>query len=437
MKTKKVAIFGMGKSGKAALALAVKNQSEVFAVNKGLVSSWFESEGLKGLCTERACFSEDDFASHFHKMDEIILSPGIPLTHPALIKAREKGVPIISEIEYAYRSSADIPVIAITGTNGKTTTTTMITEALQKAQKKVFCGGNIGVPYCDLPLSGEKVDFAVIEVSSFQLETIVNFHPRIGLILNIFPNHSERYDEVRDYALAKFNLLKNMTTEDELILGTENPYLGEIEKHPSQKHFFTKGDLPQDFLKKFSFKSARVKGEHNEANFYATYKVLELLNISRLDSLFQEFINEFAGVSHRLEFVLENHGLSIYNDAKSTNILATSTAIKAFPETEELHLILGGKLRSEGDKLLPDLLPFKNKITRIFTIGDVTERLFEELGRDFKVTRAHDLKTVLKIAKEEKLQGNLVFSPAFPSFDQFKNYVDRGEKFKTWVREVF
>lgn len=435
-KINKVAIFGMGKSGKAALALAKKHKQDFYVVNKGPVETWFQAEQLDSTCSTCSCFSEDDFAQHFHKMDEIVISPGIPTTHPALKKAVEKGVPILSEIEYAYRETKDIPVIAITGTNGKTTTTTMIAEALKKAGKKVFCGGNIGVPYCDLALSEEKVDYAIIEVSSFQLETIKEFHPKIGLILNIFPNHSERYDAVHDYAKAKFRMLLNMNEADHLILGTENPYLDEIKDHPAKKTYFTKGNLPASFT--FDFSKARARGEHNEANFYAAYEVLRLLSIPNLEKIFQEFINEFPGVAHRLEFVLEKNGLTIYNDAKSTNALATTTAIKAFKDSKEpLYLILGGKLRNETDELLPDLLPYKGQIAKIFTIGDVTQRLVNELGKDFTVEASQDLKSVFKTVLDQKLKGNLVFSPAFPSFDQFKNYVDRGEKFKAWAKEAF
>jgi len=435
-KINQVAIFGMGKSGKAALKLAKKYKQDFYVVNRGEVKDWWVSEDLGNICDTCSCFSEDDFAAHFHKMDEIVISPGIPTTHPILKKAVEKGVSIISEIEYAYRYTKDIPVIAITGTNGKTTTTTMIAEALAKAGKKVFCGGNIGVPYSELALIEEKIDYAIIEVSSFQLETIKDFHPHIGLILNIFPNHSERYDEVHEYAKAKFRMLNNMTENDHLILGTENPYLADIENHPAKKSYFTKGTLPEEFKKKFDFSQARAKGEHNEANFFAAYEVLKLLSIPDLDKVFQEFINEFRGVAHRLEYVLSHEGLTIYNDAKSTNSLATTTAIKAFQDSSEpLYLILGGKLRNESDKLLPDLLPFKKQITKIFTIGDVTERLFEELGDDFEVIKAYDLKNVFEMSKG--LKGNLVFSPAFPSFDQFKNYIDRGEKFKLLATETY
>lgn len=428
----------MGKSGQAAVQLAKKLRQDLYAVNKGPVDSWFYAEKLDKILETCSCYSEEDFSQHFHKMDEIVISPGIPVTHPALKKAVEKGVKILSEIEYAYRVTKGVPVIAITGTNGKTTTTTMIAEALRRAGKKVFCGGNIGTPYCELALSEEDWDFAVIEVSSFQLETIHEFHPRIGLVLNVFPNHSERYDDVHDYARAKFRLLNNMQASDDLILGTENPYLEDIKNHPVKKHYFTKCQLPVEFLTRFSFAKARVHGEHNEANFFAAWKVLDLLGIKNLDVTFQEFINEFKGVAHRLEFVLEKNGLRIYNDAKSTNALATTTAIKAFKESQDpLYLILGGKLRNESDRLLPDLLPFKNGITKIFTIGDVTDRLHEELKNDFVVERAGDLKSVFSSARKQGLKGNLVFSPAFPSFDQFKNYVDRGEKFKAWAHEAF
>lgn len=437
-KINKVAIFGMGKSGKSAVELAKKLKQDLYAVNKGPVESWYAAEKLDKLIETCSCYSENDFAAHFHKMDEIVISPGIPTTHVALKGAVEKGVKILSEIEYAYRETKDIPVIAITGTNGKTTTTTMITEALKKAGKKVFCGGNIGVPYCDLAISGEKVDYAIIEISSFQLETIHEFHPSIGLILNVFPNHSERYDDIYDYAKAKFRMLMNMTKDNHLILGLENPYLDDLKNHPAHKDYFQKGDLSASFKNKFSFKDAKVVGEHNEANFYAAYKVLELLKIENLENLFQEFINEFSGVAHRLEYVLTYEDLYVYNDAKSTNTLATTTAIKAFNDSDKpLYLILGGKLRNASDKVLPDLLPYKNKIARIFTIGDVTMRLADELAKDFKVTPANDLETVFSIVKKEKLKGNLVFSPAFPSFDQFKNYVDRGEKYKAWAKEAF
>jgi len=433
----KVAIFGLGKSGKSALKLAMREGYDTFAINQGKVSDWYQTENLEGLISLDNCFSQDDFKERFPLMDFIVLSPGIPVSHSALDSALEKNIPIISEIEFAYRFVKDVPVIAITGTNGKTTTTTMISMLLEKAGKKVFCGGNIGVPYCEMVLSNEKFDYAVIEVSSFQLETIQEFHPKIALILNIFPNHTERYDSVYDYAMAKFRLLINMTSEDFLIAGLENPFIEEMAFSPVRRVYFTKGSLPQGFLSTFNFKESKATGEHNEANFFAAYQVLSLLEIPNLDTLFQGFINEFKGVAHRLEFVKDFNSLKIYNDAKSTNSLATTTAIRAFKDSkEDFYLILGGKLRNEADKILPELLEFKKQITKIFLIGDVTERLEAELKDDFLVEKSFKLENVLELMKKEKRKGNLIFSPGFPSFDQFKNYVDRGEKFKEMVTQI-
>lgn len=436
-KLMKVAVFGLGKSGKSALRLARQKGYETFVVNQGRVEDWFISEQLENIIDKTHCFNQDDASELFSQMSFIVLSPGIPVSHPSLKLAHEKNVKIISEIEFAYQYVKDVPVIAITGTNGKTTTTTMIEEALTLAGKKVFCGGNIGIPYCDMVLSGEKFDYAVIEVSSFQLETIETFHPHIALLLNIFPNHTERYDSVYDYAMAKFRILMNMTSEDFLIAGMENPFLEELSFSPVKKLFFSKGNLPMGFKKNFSFNLAIATGEHNEANFFAAYQVLSLLKISNLDELFQNFINSFKGVAHRLEFVKEYQGLKIYNDAKSTNSLATSTAIRAFKEkSEAFYLILGGKLRNEADKILPDLVEFKNQITKVFLIGEVALRLEKELKNDFQIEVTEDLDSTLEKIKKDNLVGTLVFSPGFPSFDQFKNYVDRGEKFKEKVNRV-
>jgi UDP-N-acetylmuramoylalanine--D-glutamate ligase len=194
--------------------------------------------------------------------------------------------------------------------------------------------------------------------------------------------------------------------------------------------------LPADFLARFDFDKGVLVGAHNRANYFCAWKTLSLLNIPQLDQLFQKFIETFAGVEHRLEYVGNFHQLKVYNDAKSTNGEATRTALAAFEDNEPLYLVVGGKLRNETDKLLPDLLSFKKRITKIFTIGMTTERLVNELSIEFKVEAAHDLVGLFTKVREQKLTGNLVFSPAHPSFDQFKNYVDRGLQFKAKAREI-
>lgn len=437
---KRVVVFGLARSGVAAVRLLKHLGIETHAVNEGPVSQWHSRDGLDQLLEAKFCHEQSQAAEVFRDADLIILSPGIPKTHPVLSRAHQRGVRVVSEIELAYWCTKSVPVIAVTGTNGKTTTTTMITESLRQAGMKVFCGGNIGVPYCDMALQllkGQSFDHAVIEVSSFQLETIEKFHPRIALILNLTPNHSERYARHEDYARAKLNLLKNMTAADHLIIGEEADMLLEWStQSPVQRHVFSKEQLPEDFLQEFDFSRGVLVGRHNRANYFCAWQVHQLLGTADRQTVFQKFINTFPGVEHRLEFVGEFRGLRVYNDAKSTNGEATRTALAAFEGEGSLYLIVGGKLRNQTDKLLPDLAPFKKRVTKIFTIGETTERLFDELQTEFSVEKAYDLDGVLGLVKAQKLQGELVFSPAHPSFDQFKSYVNRGEVFKEKVRRL-
>lgn len=436
----RVVVFGLARSGVSAVRLLCRLGVEVHAVNEGTVESWHTRDGLEQLLPKAFCHDQSSAEEVFASADLIVLSPGIPKTHKVLQKARELERRIISEIELAYWCTANVPVIAITGTNGKTTTTTMIAESLKLDRKKIFCGGNIGVPYCDMALrvlEGEAFDYAVIEVSSFQLETIEKFHPSIGLILNLTPNHSERYERFEDYGRAKLNLLKNMTASDHLIIGEEAGVMVEWStKFPVRRHLFSKTRLAKDFLNQFSFERGVLVGSHNRANYYCAWKVHDILGTKNLTAMFQGFINSFPGVEHRLEFVGEFNGLKVYNDAKSTNGEATRTALAAFDGSEPLYLILGGKLRNQTDRLLPDLMPFKHRLRKIFTMGETTDRLYDELRSDFSVERGFDLDQLLRLVKSQQLRGSLVFSPAHPSFDQFKSYVNRGEVFKLKVREI-
>lgn len=435
---RRAAVFGMGKSGTAAVKLLAALGVEVHAVNEGAPETW--AHQLQDILPVSRCHAQPHAAPLFASVDLIVISPGIPATHAVLADAVARGVRMISEIELAFWVCRTTPVIAITGTNGKTTTTTMIFEALKLAGKKVFCGGNIGTPYCEMALAvlaGATFDYAVIEVSSFQLETIDAFHPRIALMLNLTLNHSERYEGLEDYGRAKLRILKNATAADHLIVGLESGAWVEWSKSsPVQRHEFSKARLPEEFLRRFDFSAGVLVGSHNRANYFCAWKALSLLGVPELDPLFQRFINTFAGVEHRLEFVGNFQGLKVYNDAKSTNGEATRTALAAFEGTEPLYLVVGGKLRNESDRLLPDLVGFKGRITKIFTIGMTSERLVQELSGDFSVEAAFDLVGLFTRVKAQGLTGSLVFSPAHPSFDQFKNYVDRGAQFKARAREL-
>jgi UDP-N-acetylmuramoylalanine--D-glutamate ligase len=437
VKIKRIAVFGMALSGISAVKALVSLGLEVHAVNEGEPDHWKERKALEGIMSSSFLHAQAQADELFSQMEMIILSPGIPITHEVLKKARNKNVPILSEIELGFWLARNVPVIAITGTNGKTTTTTMIAEALERSGKKVFCGGNIGLPYTELFRSGKTFDYAVIEVSSFQLETIRDFHPMISFILNITPNHTERYTCIEDYAKAKWNITKNLKRGDLLVVGKPTySFPQDLYRGHWTKIEFDQKSLPFEFVQGFNFEVSKLKGDHNKANFYAAYCVLEFLQIPDRKVIFQQFIREFKGVPHRLEFVKNFNGLNIYNDAKSTNIEATKTALKAFDDKEPCYLILGGKLRSESDVFLDDLKPFKKMITEIFTIGMTGERLFHELKNDFSVENVKTIEALIEKLKLKTLKGNLIFSPAHPSFDQFKNYVHRGEEFKRLVNSL-
>jgi UDP-N-acetylmuramoylalanine--D-glutamate ligase len=419
----KIAIFGLARSGLSAMKfLATRPEHELFLVNQGEPATWSAWEEVKALVPADHCVSQQKASELFADMDQIILSPGIPRYHQVLKAALAKGVEVISEIEMAFRHS-DIPVISITGTNGKTTTATMVAKVLQLAGKKVFLGGNIGIPYSEI-LFNSDYDIAVVEASSFQLESIESFHPHIAMLLNITHNHAERYDSFDDYAHAKYEMFKNMQQNDHVLIDADLDS-GNIS---SQLHFI------QD-LEGFDFSKSKLVGSHNRQNFYCAWKVLELLNIVDAKKIMQEFIHSFTGVEYRLQFIGEYQGLSFYNDGKSTNNAATESAVRAFQSSEEkLYLILGGKLRSDSVDLLDSLHGLN--IEQVFVMGEAAQLLQQNLQAEFKVAMCENLEQIFAMIKEKELKGNLLFSPAFPSFDQYKNYEARGAHFTRLVQEL-
>lgn len=387
----KTAIFGLGRSGLGALNLLIKHTSHEILV----VSDELPASQLAGV---RYIKQSSDCAALFAECDQIILSPGIAREHELLELALQNKVPIISEVELAYRYDRT-PLIALTGTNGKTTTVTMITQMLEGLGHKVFLGGNIGRPYCEIVTSEEKYDFAVIELSSFQLESIVDFHPKVAVVLNISASHQERYSCLEDYRAAKMRLFVNQTPQDVAI------------QFPQ---------VPADF----QIHSPSLIGEHNQANLYAAYLAVKAVD-DRCDySFVQHFAQSFKGIAYRLQYLGEKKGTHFYNDAKSTNWEATLTALKATcARYSGVCLILGGKLRSEQIEIPTELL--ESSSMHFLLIGEAASRLVElpqaknvgDLGGAFKWIEKYAPKAVL-------------FSPAFPSFDQFQDYVERGQSFE-------
>lgn len=435
LKNKKVVVFGLGVSGISALKLLNKLNAHTFAVNSGKVETWAKSPGVLDFCQLDDCYSEDNekAVEVMGKADLIILSPGIPRDHRVLHQAIKNNVLIWGEIELGYQVIKQFhglkPIIAITGTNGKTTTTTFLGEILTDQGLLPFVGGNIGVPFCDMAQEvvnqTAKYDYIVLELSSFQLESTFDFHPQISIILNVFQNHGERYEHISDYAKAKFNITKKMTAADYLIYPTDYPI---IESWAKTQTCQTIGFDTTNFSIDFDLSKFKLPGNHNKVNLNFLIKVRDILNLDR--QKFQMSIDRFNGVHHRIEFVPNQLGFTAYNDAKSTNWDATLTAIAAMEDrSKDLYLILGGKKRGHGDSINPYIETIKKRVKRIYLIGEMADEIEAEIKNVIEYKKLMTLVDTIADVKAENFQGILLFSPAFPSFDQFSNYAERGKTF--------
>ena len=418
----KIALFGLGISNLAVYHFLKKYKSsiQIVLIDKGPFNNWVCREAV--ITDKESCFSEEEAYSVILSCDQVVLSPGISRDHDLLNKVKENLIPIISEIEFAYQY-ADIPIVAITGTNGKTTTTTMTGEFLNSIGFNVFVGGNIGIPFIkmisDIYEKGNIYNAAILELSSFQLESLVHFHPHISVLLNISENHMERYDCIEDYISAKMNVFNNLDSRDfaltnEKITTKAQTYL--IEE-----------------ISKFNFSSSHLVGNHTKLNFSCAYRIAKLLIQKNIDQAFQAFIDEFRGVEFRLQLIKSVGSLKFYNDAKSTNASATKVAVESFLE-EKLYLIMGGKLRSDE---IDDLLTIDfNRVEKVYLFGESRSRIksIVQLDNLFEFEKLTD---VFVAIKNDVRDGSVLFSPGFPSFDQYKNYVERGKHFTELVMSSF
>lgn len=436
--TKKVSVFGLGKSGLSAIKAAQKLKYDVFAVNQGKPETWASYEEVKELLAKKYLIEQEKASEVFASSDLIIISPGIPNTHEVLKEAVAKKVPIISEIEFGLQFFT-CPLIAITGTNGKTTTTTMIGEMLKNNDLDIFVCGNIGVPVCDIASKRKKPQVVVMEVSSFQLENIKTFKPDVAIILNITPSHGERYKNVRDYSLAKFNIAKNMTEADRLIYHSDNRAIADwAEGLHVTLHPYYYNETKKNLSEKYNLKNFKLLGDHNLQNLHCASTAVKLLgNKMGIDMKpgIQKTIDEFTGVPHRIEFVGEFEQAKIYNDAKSTNYQSTQTAMKAFTG-QPVYLILGGKMRGNGDSQKNNMHEYKRLVKKVLLVGETTDMLAQEFTGNVECEKCYTFEAALKYFKENIKSGALLLSPGYPSFDQFKNYEDRGNTFKKLTKKI-
>lgn len=433
-------VFGLGRSGEAALRLLSHFSCESFAASMGEVSKW-----RPPFISVDQCFEQEE--APFDKVDLIVLSPGIAREHPLLKAAHEKGVDIIGEIELASWFW-NKPVVSLTGTNGKTTTVSLLGDLFRSQGLETFVGGNIGIPFCEAILAeikGEKsFDVAVLELSSFQLESAPSLHSSVCGILNITFSHGERYENLEDYTNAKLNIFKNSKRSDVVVFPAGASYMREA----NSKDFSTLA-IPTDEnnllaqLKAMNMESEKIliPGVHNLYNIcFALQMTLAFLHTIKKACDFNalsEALYQFRGVAHRIERVdVASQSLQVFNDSKSTNWESTRVAVFAMAKLPKpLTLIIGGQKRGRGDEITPHLEFLRKHVDHLYLIGETSLDHAKECSKlsEF-VTVKKDLEEVAFDVKAKKLTGVLLFSPAAPSFDQFTNYVQRGDTFKNIMK---
>jgi UDP-N-acetylmuramoylalanine--D-glutamate ligase len=448
LKNKRVLVVGLGKSGMAA-ALFLRDQGARVTVSDARSVAALEKEIPALLDAGIMVEAGGHGLLTFRRQDLIVVSPGVPYDTPELKQVRAFGLPIIGEVELASRFLQG-KVVAITGSNGKTTTTSLIGKIFADAGGPTLVGGNIGLPVVELIEQSTPDTVSVLEVSSFQLETVEEFRPHIAVVLNITPDHLDRHGTFENYAAIKARITARQTPEDFLVLNGEDTPTQMIAgktkaqvfwfsgRRPIKRGAFVHGEsvlfIPQEGAKAepiMPVAEIPLKGAHNVENVLAAVCAARLAGISA-ESI-RASVASFKAVEHRLEFVSAVRGVEFYNDSKATNVDATKKALEAFPGG--VHLILGGKDKDSNYAELSDLLRQRAKI--VYTIGSAAEKIERQLAGVTKIVSAGTLAIAVAKAAEDAVLGDVVLlAPACSSFDQFENYEHRGRVFKELVGEI-
>jgi UDP-N-acetylmuramoylalanine--D-glutamate ligase len=375
---------------------------------------------------------------------EIVVSPGVPLTIPLLQRAAAMAIPVIGEIELAYRHLQGT-VIAVTGSNGKSTTTALIGEILKIAGRQPIVAGNIGEPLT-ASLDLETPRTYVLELSSFQLETVDTFHANIALLLNITPDHMDRYPTFDAYAAAKYRIFRNQTPRDLAIVNANDRRAAPRESgarewrfsssHPVERGAFLDGEAMVLRLdgeeRRIPRASLKLEGTANAENALAAWLAARAAGVD--DVSVQIAFGSFAGLPHRMVLVRELDGVRWVNDSKGTNVDATLKSLESFSPASVV-LILGGKDKAGEFERMRELVAEKTRA--VLTIGKAAERIGEALEGAATVVPMGDMEHAVRWAREHAAKGDTVLlSPACASFDQYRNFEHRGEHFETLVREL-
>src|SRR5438445_1255462 len=447
LRGKRVLVVGLGKSGVAS-ALFLKLRGARVTVSDTKTEDELRDEIPvlldHGITVETGEHGERTF----HGQDLIVVSPGVSVDALPIVQARTSGEPIIGEIELAAQF---LPgrIVAITGSNGKTTTTTLTGEILTAGGLPTLVGGNIGTPAISLVERAKPDHIIVLEVSSFQLETIQTFRPKMAVILNITPDHLDRHRTFAAYAGAKARIFENQQADDFAVLNADDPNCVALAERIraricwfSRKKEVQPGASVRDG--RIGFRDAEgkrreimlvseipLKGAHNLENVLAAICAGALMGVK--PEHIRKAVQQFKAVEHRLEYVATIRGVDYYNDSKATNVDATIKALESFPAN--IHLILGGKDKGSDYTVLNELL--RNRVKRVYTIGAAADKIESHIQGAAEIIHAETLDAAVKRASALASPGDVVLlAPACASFDQFQNYEHRGRVFKEVVHSL-
>jgi UDP-N-acetylmuramoylalanine--D-glutamate ligase len=448
LKNKRVLVVGLGKSGlSAAMFLRAQGARVTVSDTRSAVALAGEIPALldAGIMVE----SGGHGLLTFRRQDLIVVSPGVPMDTPEVKQAINFGLTVIGELELASRYLQG-RIVAITGSNGKTTTTSLLGKIFLDAGLDTLVGGNIGLPVIDLVAKSTPETTSVLEVSSFQLETVEQFHPNIAVVLNITPDHLDRHGSFENYAAAKARITERQGADDFLVLNAEDKATQMVALKTKAQIFWFSGRRPIKqgafvhgesivFLSREGGKvepvmpvsEVHLKGTHNVENVLAAVCAARLAGVSA--EAIRQAVADFKAVEHRLELVKSLRGVEFYNDSKATNVDAALKAVASFDGG--IHLILGGKDKDSDYAAMAELL--KERVKVVYTIGTAAEKIERQLHGVVKMVQAGTMQTAVQEAAKAALIGDVVLlSPACSSFDQFENYEHRGRVFRQIVNEL-
>lgn len=448
-----VGVVGIARSGAAVARLLRELGATVFASDSAAtddVTALAAELSALGIATE--CGKHTD---RIYQSDFAVVSPGIPPTAPVIVELKKRGIPLFSELEVASWA-LDCKMIAVTGSNGKTTTTSMIHQILQSGGYESALCGNIGTPLSAVTRSLPRHGVAVVEVSSYQLELIESFAPDVAVITNITEDHLERHGDLRGYREAKLRITESQSAEQTLTLNLDSPALDALAIHTNARRvFFGAADsfaasgaektdsatwlqsgalwarINGQDIKLLERRRLSVPGAHNVENALAAATAALAFGVN--PDAVSEGLSEFRGVEHRIESVGDINGVHFVNDSKATNIDATTKALEALDG--RVWLILGGRGKGEDFRRLARFCG--SPVVGVIAIGEAREEIFNSLGKDTSVVFAESLAEALERAADQAQSGDTVLlSPACASFDMFKNFEERGATFKTVFHQL-